>query len=304
MVITQEVTSQTIKVAAEQFFDHVEVCEDYIFIYFPELTVTNELDLSIDIKGLLVRMEYSIVQCNSKVNIITFEGKRTEYNLCQYITGYGHSHLPARSYQRMSDFCLGITELSDIVQSDSPVQDLDYFFGLINAFVRNESISGVPHIKLESSLNVGQAVAKILNPPVIKQKDVIYTAKKMTEANALEYNYVKAGILPKISIKAGNDELMQECLTACSLSINTANTDILSILKLKDSNIEWCDEQEVYYRETDEIVGEGSLEFDRFNIIPTQEELDYLQNTVQTGDLQKHRMYKSLETYLNKILNG
>ena len=60
----------------------------------------------------------------------------------------------------------------------------------------------------------------------------------------------------------------------------------------------------MYYRETDEIVGEGSLEFDRFNIIPTQEELDYLQNTVQTGDLQKHRMYKSLETYLNKILNG
>ena len=302
MVITQEATSETIKVAAEQFFDHVEVCEDYIFIYFPELTVTNELDLSIDIKGLLVRMEYSIVQ--GKVDISTFEGKRTEYNLCQYIAGYGHSHLPARSYQRMSTFCLGVTELSDIIEGDNPVQDLDYVFGLVNAFVRNESISGVPHIKLESSLDVGQAVANILNPPVIKQRHVVLTAKKMTEANALEYNYVKEGILPKISIKSGNDELMQECLIACNLAINTADTNILSILKLKDSNIEWCDEEEVYYRETDEIVGEGSLEFDRFNIIPTQEELDYLQNTVQTGDLQKHRMYKSLETYLNKILNG
>tara|TARA_R100001463_G_scaffold26997_6_gene62847 strand:- start:1286 stop:2194 length:909 start_codon:yes stop_codon:yes gene_type:complete len=302
MVITQQVTSNTIKVAAEQFFDHVEVTEEDIFIYFPELTITNELDLSIDIKGLLIEINYVIEDSN--LSIICLKGGRTEYNLCQFVAGYSHSHLPVGNRTAMRNFCLGSsTPIANIISNGEVVEDLDYFFGLVNAFVRNESISGVPHIKLEMALDIGRAVSNLLRPPSIMFKDVIYTAKKMTEADALEYNYVKAGILPKISIKAGDDELLDECLLDCNLGVSTADITVLDLLKRRDDEmLEHPDG--FFYREMPEMIGEGSIEYDHFRVIPTQEELEFLSINVQAGGIQRNKMYNELEYFLNKILNA
>jgi hypothetical protein len=81
MVVTQAITADTLKECADQFFDHVEVNDSHVYIYFPELTVTNEYDLSIDIKGLVVRFNYLIKRDNTVLVNIWYENRVQSYTV-------------------------------------------------------------------------------------------------------------------------------------------------------------------------------------------------------------------------------
>ena len=305
MVITQS-TADILKVSAEEFFDHVEVTDSSIYIHIPDLTVTNELGLSIDIKGLLLKLTYSFVQ--DRIVFYSMEGTRTHLNLSQYIRGYFHSHLPRCNMSRgnlFQRFCLGSTSLREIIVGgeEHNLESLDYLFGLIHSFIRTESLEGVPHIKMEVALDVGKSIADLVKPPAVNMRALFDIGKHMLDNNALEYNYIKSGIIPRISIKGGDNELLDKCLIDHRLAIDTTDMNVLSILRLKNDSI--CEDTEgVYFIDLDDPIGEGDLCFNEVKIIPTEEEINFLQENVVTGDLQRNIVYNYLEILFNKYLNA
>ena len=300
MVITQAVTADTIKECAEQFFENVSVTSTDVYIYFPELTITNEYDLSIDIKGLIVKLEY-MIQRDNTVLIDRIQGLRTEMNLIQFLGKYNHSHLPKYHINEFGNFCLGSeTPIREMTQN--PITDLDMLFATINSYVRNESVEGVPHIKMDTVMDLGSVLTKILSGKEPKVKHIVKFAKRLINDGSLQYQYVNDGILPKVRIKRGDDVVLSTMLTEEGLGVDASQMSLENIMRLVNTDI--VNEDGEYSLPFESSVEVGGLTFDRLKIIPTQEELDFIENsTVGAGNLELQKTYRSIEALINKYLN-
>jgi len=300
MVITQAVTADTIKECAEQFFENVSVTPNNVYIYFPELTITNEYDLSIDIKGFIVRFQY-MIQMDNTVLIDRIQGLRTEMNLIQFLGKYNHSHLPRYHINEFGNFCLGsATPIREMTQN--PITDLDMLFATINSYVRNESVEGVPHIKMDTVMDLGSVLRKILRSKDPKVKHIVRFAKRLINDGSLQYQYVNDGILPKVRIKRGDDAVLSTMLTEEGLGVDASQMSLENILRLVNTEI--VNEDGEYSLPFESSVEVGGFTFDRLKIIPTQEELDFIENsTVGAGNLELQETYRSIEALINKYLN-
>jgi len=175
----------------------------YIIIRFPKVKVTNEYDKSIDISELYVRVTitfYGRMVCR-------FEMTRAEYTVIQWISDYAHSHLPGierNNPERFRPPCTGSGPINRTIGTLQTIYDLN-IWGLftfeLSKFVTVESISGVPHRRLE---NVGKN-NNIENTASIQYTDKIpYSATYTTKQLA---NFVKdflSNEVLKISFKNGN----------------------------------------------------------------------------------------------------
>lgn len=123
----------------------------YILIRFPEVTVTNENDKSIDIKDLFVKIA---VKGNRMKG--SFEMIRTTYNVTQWSSNYSHSHIPRISCTEVPKWqlpCLGSGPLNSTINELNATYDKDFlelFCLELSKYVTVESLAGVPHIKLET----------------------------------------------------------------------------------------------------------------------------------------------------------
>ncbi len=300
MVITQAVTADTIKECAEQFFEHVSVTPTDVYIYFPELTITNEYDLSIDIKGLIVRFQY-VIQSDNTVIIDRIQGLRTEMNLIQFLGKYNHSHLPKYHTNGFGNFCLGY-ETPIKIMTENPITDLDMLFATINSYVRNESVEGVPHIKMDTVMDLSSVLTKILYGKEPKVKHIVKFAKRLINDGSLQYQYVNDGILPKVRIKRGDDAVLSAMLAEEGLGVDTSQMSLENILRLVNTDI--VNEDGEYSIPLGSSVEVGGLTFDRLKIIPTQEELNFIENsTIGAGNLELQKTYRLIEALINKYLN-
>lgn len=300
MVITQAVTADTIKECAEQFFEHVSVTPTDVYIYFPELTITNEYDLSIDIKGLIVKFQYTI-QSDNTVLIDRIQGLRTEMNLIQLLGKYNHSHLPKYHTNGFGNFCLGYeTPIREM--TENPITDLDMLFATINSYVRNESVEGVPHIKMDTVMDLSSVLTKILSGKEPKLKHIVKFAKRLINDGSLQYQYVNDGILPRVRIKGGDDAVLSTMLTEEGLGVDTSQMSLENLLRLVDTDV--VKEDGEYSIPLGSSVEVGGLTFDRLKIIPTQEELNFIENsTIGAGNLELQKTYRLIEALINKYLN-
>ena len=303
MVITQAITTDTIKECADQFFDHVEITPTRVYIYFPEITVTNEYDLSIDIKGLVVKFHY-LIQRDNTILVDNISGMRTEFNLIQFLGKYSHSHLPKfrSDNDDFSRFCLGSdTPIRRMTQN--PVTDLDMLFATINAYVRNESVEGLPHIKMDTVMDLGHVLSTLFSIQGPKVKDIVKFAKALLDDGSLQYQYVNEGILPKIKIRSGNDELLSEMLISAGLSSDLSNMSMFAIIRKVDP-INVQEEDGKYFIPLREPLQIGDLSFDRQIIVPTEEEIQFIESaTVGVNSVQLSETYQQIEILLNKYLN-
>lgn len=299
MVVTQAITADTIKECADQFFDHVEITPTHVYIYFPEITVTNEYDLSIDIKGLVVRFNY-IIQTDTVI-IDRIEGLRTEFNLIQFLGRYSHSHLPKHLNGEFNRFCLG-SDTPIRLMTENAVTDLDMLFATINAYVHNESVAGVPHIKMDTVMDLGSVISKITSGNYPKVNHIVKFAKALLDDGSLQYQYVNEGILPKIKIRSGNDELLNEMLISAGLGSNLSQMTMLDIIRLVENDVE--EEDGEYYLPLEQPLQIGDLSFDKQIIVPTEEEIQFIESsTVGAGNAQLSKTYRQIEVLLNKYLN-
>lgn len=299
MVITQQVSSDTIKACAEQFFDHVEVSSDKIYIHFPEITITNELDLSIDIEGLLVKLSYYTTD-EGNVYFGNLHGMRTQINATQFLGSYYHSHLP-RSSIGFNNFCLGSnTPMVNVLNPD--FNDMDIVFATLNAYVRNESVSGVPHIKMDTVIDFNRVVSNVLQGNPVKTYHVLKITRGLLEEEAITYQYVKRGILPQVSIKSIDDEVLTRLIVESNIGTDLSEMSMLDLLRKKRPEV-IQDTGGNYLLDFEDPIGYGDLTFESMLIIPTQEEFNNFSETGQAGNLQKQEMRRDVETFINKYLN-
>lgn len=124
----------------------------YILIYYPEVRVTNEFDKSIDIQGLYVKVSFNY-RGNSRGY---FTMNRSKYSIDQFRSGYLHSHIssiPTSDFTHFQSPCLGAGPINRtlgtlITSYDEPMWQLLCLE--IDRFVRTESVSGIPYVRLES----------------------------------------------------------------------------------------------------------------------------------------------------------
>src|SRR5690606_32405089 len=119
---------------------------------FAKATVTNEDDKSVDIDKL-----YVLVPINGNGTLKrNFSMVRSSYPIIQWLSGYSHSHLPSLSINSTPHFaypCLvdgpnGPTQ--DNLKDEYNI-DMWWLFAFeLEKYVTQESLLGVPYIKLES----------------------------------------------------------------------------------------------------------------------------------------------------------
>lgn len=125
-----------------------------ITIYYPEVTVTNEYNESIDIYDTYVRF-----YINYYGNFIGYEGinmNRTTYTENQWNSRYIHSHARPLDRSDIAKFmpcCLGTGPIKETMSYLSDYND-EYHWKLfcieLDNYIRTESVSGGPYIRMNS----------------------------------------------------------------------------------------------------------------------------------------------------------
>ena len=134
-------------------------------VHFPEVTVRNSRQQSLDIKDLFVRFWFN------KDSLIyeTLDGTRTTYSLEEFETNYTHSHLPRKQLKKFKDargskmpyrlnynnFCLGTGEIKDFISiynTDKTVESFESILYMLDTIVSWESLEGTPHISISNTL--------------------------------------------------------------------------------------------------------------------------------------------------------
>ena len=122
-----------------------------ILIKFPNVTITNENNHSVNITNLFVRIA---IKTHGTL-IDTFKMLRTEYTKDEWLYGYVHSHADFDTYYpaRFAYVCLGEGPLVQTTRRLRSSFD-EHIWGLfcfeLDKYVHIESIAGVPYRRLES----------------------------------------------------------------------------------------------------------------------------------------------------------
>lgn len=134
------------------------LCKAYIYVWWPNVRVTNEHDKYIDIKDLYAKICINNEGCIPH-EYYGFKLARATFTRKQFISGYIHSHISTyaiNSYSRKPEFsdpCLGTGPIRNTITS----LKLEYssvewmlFCQELALYVTVESLTGGPYIKLET----------------------------------------------------------------------------------------------------------------------------------------------------------
>lgn len=133
----------------------------YIIIHFPEVTVRNSRDESIEIKDLFTK---TMLLSDGDISTKLF-GARSTFTINEMSNGYIHSHLSAMAWNKYRDspssklifqkFCLGESELIDfarIYNSERRIPDFENYLYMIQTVASWESVEGGPHISMRNTI--------------------------------------------------------------------------------------------------------------------------------------------------------
>lgn len=125
--------------------------EIFLLVWFPEVTVTNENDRSVDIQDLY--MKVPIVADGSMGGSPTMN--RATYPLDQFLSDYLHSHCPGINKSNPTSFmriCTGSGPIQNTIGNLNGEFDEDLwqlFCSELEDFVHVESLSGGPYRRME-----------------------------------------------------------------------------------------------------------------------------------------------------------
>lgn len=145
--------------------DILEVFNLQITIYYPKVTVTNEYNESIDIYDTYVRF---YINCYG--NFMDYGGitmNRTTYTENQWNSKYIHSHARPLGRDNIEEFkpcCLGTGPINNTIGYLSRNNNEDHwrlFCIELDNYIRTESVSGGPYIKMNSVNNSTRSFSSI-----------------------------------------------------------------------------------------------------------------------------------------------
>lgn len=155
-----------------------------IIIHFPKVTIENEYGKTHDIYDLFVR-----IIVNGRGYLIGgFEIKRTSFTLVEIQKGYVHSHTlskrSASSIQEFDHVCLGTGPIRNTMYrlNNSNNEELWLLFcNELSMYVRVESLSGGPYIKMSVLGNGNELVFKNLKTPILSRIPTSASTKRQME---------------------------------------------------------------------------------------------------------------------------
>lgn len=126
-----------------------------IYVWWPEVTVTNEYDKSILIKDLYAEIPIT-VEARIPVDDHGLRMTRSTYTADQWSSGYCHSHIPSFDWRNGAPtfrlLCLGSAPINRIVinlKTDSDMMLWMSFCQELALCVTVESLTGGPYLRLE-----------------------------------------------------------------------------------------------------------------------------------------------------------
>ena len=129
----------------------------FILVYWPEVTVTNEHNRSVDIQDLYAKIEVTI-EGRIPYENRGFQLVRTTYPQKQFADGYCHSHIPHfNGIPHFDNPCLGSGPINHtIMDLKNGYEEMTWmlFCRELSLYVTVESLEGVPYNKLE---NIGKS---------------------------------------------------------------------------------------------------------------------------------------------------
>lgn len=123
-----------------------------LYVWFPEVKITNENNKSTYVKDLYVKIFIDV----SGQLLGKFYINRATYTYTQLCCRYIHSHVPRLDTSNPALFktpCTGEGPINNTISSLNMVYDIDLwqlFCSELEDFVQTESIAGIPYIRLES----------------------------------------------------------------------------------------------------------------------------------------------------------
>lgn len=125
-----------------RFWLHNITSDCNIIIHFPEIEITDGTNKH-TIKDLYVQLEIELKRDYLDLNLY---GIRGSVSSKEALSNYGHSHFCGIN-QKFSSFCLGSGPLSNYktILSGWNSEDWEYYFILLNDYLKWESIEGTPY---------------------------------------------------------------------------------------------------------------------------------------------------------------
>lgn len=126
-----------------------------VYVWFPEITITNSHENSHKIKDLVVCVD---IDPNTGFTTGRLLGKRYTLTTAEHVAGYAHSHLSSREPYNFQLFCLGDGPLAKFTQFENKsmsVPEIAMLAFAIRPYVEWESLEGSPYISFEDIASTG-----------------------------------------------------------------------------------------------------------------------------------------------------
>lgn len=247
--------SENLKKVVDIFNDHfgedkVDLQEDFILVHFPEVTVTNEYDKSVDITHLYVKVP---VDSTGRMSGI-FRMNRSEYTEVQYNSDYMHSHISGIPKYDLSKFlepCLGRGPIRDTISSLCVSCNFDLwqlFVVELDRYVHTESVKGVPYRRLE---NIGVRS---------NSYKIFYHVRSTSIYNSISYDYDRDSIMTIIKEFLRHYLNKVHTFTFNSHSFMFGYSDEELHLDMSNAFIEWFNSKPTEFRKDNISNLSGILE--------------------------------------------
>lgn len=228
------------------------ITEIFILVKFPEVTVTNENDRSIDIWGLYAKVKIT----RDGKNVGGFTLNRSVYNKFQFKNNYLHSHVSKIPIGDLTEFlppCLGdgpIRNTIALLNSEFDEVRWQLFCLELSKYVTVESLGGGPYRRMEQ---LGESSYNKTD------NNWGYLTRSSTENIMGRFNYMSSSILHGfIRWFLGRNKLKFYYNGGWNISMSRLNMIVL----FSNEFIEWYNGEYAEGRQTitfDKFLKEGSL---------------------------------------------
>lgn len=158
----EEICNQSFEVTEEQLTGLENIVKDkrfIIYVWWPQVTITNEYNKSVNIQDLYAKIEIQNdgaipYECNG------FRLNRATYTREQFMSGYMHSHIniiPKNNFTQFQIPCLGrgpIISTIGTLKNEYDEATWMLFCQELSMYVTVESIFGGPYHKMENIGNI------------------------------------------------------------------------------------------------------------------------------------------------------
>lgn len=171
------------------------------FLYYPEINITNSLNIKHKIIDLVVFLPITAENFNERI-----KGVRFAYTPAELNTGYAHSHMNGN--QGLTDFCRGggspFDNLIMSMQEGFTDGKFELFLFQLQSYLEWESVEGKPY-KYLIAINEKTSYSPTYNPPANVVGSYIEAAIRHLDPDLITLAYgvpfFDPGILPEVYLE-------------------------------------------------------------------------------------------------------